>query len=37
MPKSIQTRKSIKAKVNIKVMPHPYILFTLQLDSMLET
>ena len=29
--------ESIKAKVNIKAMPHPYIFFTLQLDSMLET
>ena len=28
---------SIKAKVNTKAMPHPYIFFTLQLDSMLET
>ena len=28
---------SIKAKVNIRAMPHRYIFFTLQLDTMLET
>ena len=28
---------SMKAKVNIKAMLHPYIFLTLQLDSMLET
>ena len=27
----------IKAKVNIRAMPHRYIFFTLQLDTMLET
>ena len=28
---------SNKSKVNLKAMPYPYIFFTLQLDSMLET
>ena len=30
-------KQGMKAKVNILAKPHPYILFTLQLDSVLES